>query len=292
MHTSRSRSTLRAARAASFLAALPCLAGGLAADFFAFDNGTGRDQKLPLTEQAAILRRAGYAGMGLFTGTSRIPEVLAALDDRKLRLLSIYVHSSVDAEPRLDPGLADGVRQLAGRETMILLTVRGSGAGAEDRAVENVRRAADLAAESGLRVCLYPHVGFHVETTRDALRVARKAGRPNVGVALNLYHTVLFHRARCGGDDFDMAALLREALPRLWLVSVNGIETTPEGSRIARLDQGEYDVAAFLRLLDQAGYSGPVALQCYQVPGEIEDNLNKSMQAWRAMLRTLPPASR
>lgn len=99
----------------------------LSTDFFAFDNGTGRDQKLPLDQQAEILARTGYAGMALFTGTKRIPEILQALDARKPRLLGIYVHCYVDdTGPRIEPGLADAIHQLAGRETMIALTVQGT----------------------------------------------------------------------------------------------------------------------------------------------------------------------
>ncbi len=45
--------------------------------FFAFDNGTGRDQHVPLEEQAKMLKELGYAGIG-YTGTARIAEMLAA----------------------------------------------------------------------------------------------------------------------------------------------------------------------------------------------------------------------
>jgi len=275
---------MRRAIPVSLLALVSCFAGDFSKDLFAFDNGTGRDQKLPLEEQAAILKRAGYAGMAVFTGTQRIPEVLRALDAQQLRLLSIYVHSFADAtEPRIDPGLATAIQQLAGRETMILLTVQGRGPGAEERAVENVRQVADMAAKSGLRVCLYPHINFYIETTADALRVAGKAGRTNVGVALNLFHTLAFHMERCGGEDFDPARLIRTALPRLFLVSVNGIRLSPAGPAIVRLDEGNYDVSRFMALLRKAGYQGPVGLQCYQVPGGVEASLVKSIQAWRAM---------
>lgn len=261
-------------------AALASAAGALPPDFYAFDNGTGRDQQLPFAEQAAILRQAGYAGMGLYTGTQRIPELLAALDAEKLRLLAIYVQSFVDdTEPRLDPGLPDAIRQLAGRETMIMLTLRGHGPEAEARAVDNVRRVADLAAAAGLRVCLYPHVGFHAETTADALRIAQQTGRRNVGVALNLYHAVQFHRMRCGEEELRFDGLLKQALPRLCLISINGIQ----GSKIVPLGQGDYDVATFLKALDAAGYSGPVALQSYQVTGSVLENLQKSRRAWLKM---------
>lgn len=265
-------------------AMVPVAAANLSPGLFAFDNGTGRDQKLPLEQQAAILKSAGYAGMGIYTGTAHIPEVLAALDHEHLRLLSIYVHSHVDdTAPRIDPGLPAAIEQLAGRETMIMLTVQGQGKNAEERAIENVREVADLAAKSGLKVCLYPHIGFYIETTPDAIRVLRKAGRPNVGAALNLYHTVMFHSTRCGDDHLDLRQLVVQSLPHLAMVSINGIR----GSTIEPLGEGDYDVARFLSVLDNAGYHGPVSLQSYQVKGDLEQNLARSSAAWRAMLAKL-----
>jgi sugar phosphate isomerase/epimerase len=256
----------------------------LSPDLFAFDNGTGRDQKLPLDQQAAILKTAGYGGMAVYTGTQRLPEVLAALKTRQLRLLSIYVHSFVDdTGPRIDPGIETAVPQLAGGETMLLLTVRGHGKDAEEGAVENVRQVADMAAKAGLRVCLYPHIGFYVETTPDAIRVARKAGRGNVGAALNLYHTVEFHRQRCGTADLNFATLVKDILPDIYMVSINGIA----GSTIVRLGEGDFDISRFLRVLNDAGYRGPVGLQCYLVPGDIQNNLEQSYAAWKKMLEQL-----
>lgn len=256
----------------------------LSPDLFAFDNGTGRDQKLPLDQQAAMLKATGYAGMAVYTGTERIPEVQKELQARQLRLLSVYVHSFVDdTGPRIDPGIAKAIEQLRGRETMLLLTVRGHGANAEDRAVENIRQVADLAAKAGLRVCLYPHIGFYVETTPDAIRLIRKAGRGNVGTALNLYHTVEFHRQRCGMQDFSFSQLLKDIVPDIYLVSINGIA----GGAITRLGEGDFNVAGFLRALNAAGYTGPIGLQCYQVPGDIQNNLEKSYSAWKAMSEKL-----
>jgi len=273
-------------RAVVLLAAAVCARGGdRLTEFYAFDNGTGRDQKLPLEQQAGLLARTGYAGMGIYSGTARIPEMLAALDARKLRLVGIYVHSYVDGRAEaIDPGIPGAIQDLAGRDTMLVLTVQGHGAGAEEKAIDNIRRVADMAAEKKLRVCIYPHINFYVETTADALRLVRKVGRPNVGVALNLYHTVAFHLARCGSEDFDMARLLDEAMPRLMLVSINGISRQKNGDAgLERLDRGDYDLERFLSLLNQAGYSGPVALQSYNVKGDLEENLAKSMAVWRQM---------
>lgn len=275
----------RAIVSLAILAALPLAAADRPRQLFAFDNGTGRDQKLPLAEQARLLSETGYGGMAVFTGAARIPELLSALDGYNLRLLSIYVHSYVDeTSPRIDPGIATAVQQLAGRETMLLLTVQGHGKGAEERAVENVREVADTAAKFGVRVCLYPHINFYVETTPDALRIARKAGRANVGVALNLYHTVAFHAARCAGGDLELTQLVKAAMPLLWLVSINGMNWKDGAPTIERIGEGAYDLARVLRVLDAAGYRGPIGQQCYQVPGDIRDNLVKSQRAWKALL--------
>jgi sugar phosphate isomerase/epimerase len=265
-----------------------CLALGLAAllpvaraqkltnPFFAFDNGTGRDQKVPVEEQAELVKRTGYAGLG-YTGALRIPEMLQALESRGLKMFSTYVAVRVDGEkPSYDAELPEAIRQLKGHGTAIWLTVQGSSPDGEERAVRMVREVADMAAESGLRVVLYPHMGFFVGRIEDALRIRKLADRSNVGISFNLTH---FLAAK---DEPNLDQRLREALPYLELVSINGAEHEGGWDRlILPLDRGEFDVFGFLKKLVAAGYKGPVGLQCYQVPGDIEDNLKRSMAAWR-----------
>jgi sugar phosphate isomerase/epimerase len=48
----------------------------------------------------------------------------------------------------------------------------------------------------------------------------------------------------------------------------------------ARLDRGDYDIAPFLRALNEAGYRGPVSLQCYRVAGGPEENLRAARAKW------------
>ena len=130
---------------------------------FAFDNGTGRDTHAPLDEQARMLQELGYAGIG-YTGTRRIPEMLKALDANRLKMFSIYVGANVDPDkPSYDPGLEMAIEQLKGRDTIIWLFMRGgttSSDDSDDWAVAIIQRIADMAEKSGLRVALYPHVGF------------------------------------------------------------------------------------------------------------------------------------
>jgi sugar phosphate isomerase/epimerase len=244
--------------------------------FFVFDNGTGRDQKVPLELQAELVKRTGYAGLG-YTGALRIPEMLQALESRGLKMFSIYVAVRVDGD-RLgyDAALPEAIRQLKGHGTAIWLTVQGTAPDGEERAVRMVREVADMAAESGLRVVLYPHLGLYVGRIEDALRIRKVAERANVGVSFNLTHFLAVK------DEANLDQRLREALPYLELVSINGAEHEGGWDRLIQpLDRGAFDVFGFLKKLTAAGYKGPIGLQCYQVPGDMEDNLRRSMAAWR-----------
>ena len=263
--------------ALSLAALLPMAhAQKLSNSFFAFDNGTGRDQKVPIEQQAELVKRTGYAGLG-YTGALRIPEMLKALESRGLKMFSTYVAVRVDGDkPSYEAGLPEAIRQLKGHGTAIWLTVQGTSPDGEERAVRMVREVADMAAESGLRVVLYPHMGFYVGRIEDALRIRKLADRPNVGISFNLAHFLAVK------DEPNLDQRLREALPYLELVSINGAEHEGGWDRlILPLDRGEFDVFDLLKKLVAAGYKGPIGLQCYQVPGDTEDNLKRSMAAWR-----------
>jgi sugar phosphate isomerase/epimerase len=242
---------------------------------FAFDNGTGRGE-LPPRKQAALVAESGYSGIA-YNGTQGIPEMLAALDARHLEMLAIYVRAEVGPKgATYDPGLMTAIRRLKGRDTIIWLHVVGRDK--DDRqTVPLVREIADLAAEAGLRVALYPHTGFHVATVQDALRVRAKVDRKNVGVTFNLCHFLKLDRPA------NLEATLKAAVPHMFLVTINGADADGRdwSTLIQTLDHGSFDVGALLVTLDRLGYRGPFCLQCYQIKGDRHENLRRSMEAWR-----------
>jgi len=246
--------------------------------FFAFDNGTGRGELSP-EDQAALLADLGYAGIG-YTGTQDIPEMLKALDARGLKMFSTYVRADVGPDrASYDPGMKEAIQQLKGRDTILWLYLIGRD-GNDEQAARVVREVADLAREAGLRVALYPHVGFYVATVDDALRIVKKADRENVGVSFNLCHFLKLN------NEKNIESTLKKALPHLYLVSINGADggrTNAMGwdRLIQTLDRGTFDMACFLKTLRRLGYTGPVGLQCYNVQGDRRDNLRRSIEAWR-----------
>ena len=263
---------------AILLAAEPAGKLKLDNEFFAFDNGTGRGKLAPQA-QAKMLKELGYAGIG-YSGAKGIPKMLKALDQFGLKMFSIYVGARVGPKgPTYDPSLKEAIKQLKGRHTLIWLTISGGKPSSSDydqQAVKVVREIGKLADESGLRVALYPHVGFYVARVEDALRVVEKVDRKNVGASFNLCHWLKV------GDEKNMKTRLQQAMPRLFAVSINGADHEGGWDRLIQtLDRGKFDVYNFLKTLKAMGYTGPIGLQCYAIKGDVKGNLSRSMAAWR-----------
>lgn len=248
---------------------------------FAFDNGTGRG-RLSAEVQAKMLKDLGYAGIG-YTGTKNIPAMLKALDANGLKMFSIYVGAKIGPKgPSYDSGLKEAIQQLNGRETLIWLTITGKAPDGDLQAVQVVREIGELAEASGLRVALYPHVGFFIARVEDSLRISKKVNRKNVGASFNLCHWLKV------GDEKNMHQRLEQVLPHLFVVSINGADHQGDWDRLIQtLDRGEFDVYRFLKTLKELGYDGPIGLQCYNIPGDIRENLKRSMAAWRKLIAKL-----
>ncbi len=257
----------------------------LANPFFAFDNGVGRELKWLPAQQAALLKSLGYDGIG-YTGTEDFAERQQAFQSQGLRIFNLYVGCYVDQPTPYDPQLKEAVSQLKGTDVVLWLTVQGKATN-DANAVRIVREIADLARASGVRVALYPHKGFFVATAEEALRIVRQVERPNVGVTVNLCHEL------AAGNADRMEAIVRACAPHLFLVSINGADRSGGWSELIRpLGEGNYDVAGFLKVLGQVGYTGPIGLQCYNLKGNPEENLKRSLTAWRNISGSLPPAGK
>jgi sugar phosphate isomerase/epimerase len=255
--------------------------------FFALCMDTNDAKKRTLAQQAEMLKELGYSGAG-HLWLDKVAERLDTLDAAGLTLYQIYVRLNVapGAKQPYDPKLKEVLALLKGRPTTLALLVSGGKAsdqGGDERAVELLREIAGLAQPFGVRVVLYPHVGNWLEKVDDAIRLADKVDRANVGVMFNLCHYLKT------GREEDIPGVLAKAAPRLMAVSINGSPTGAEvragkGAWIAPLDEGGFDMAGLLRALRAVGYKGPIGLQCYGIRGDAREHLARSMAAWRKLL--------
>ncbi|HUT11205.1 MAG TPA: sugar phosphate isomerase/epimerase family protein [Thermoguttaceae bacterium] len=255
---------------------------GLSNPFFALCVSTHDARYRTPADQAKLLKELGYDGMA-HVWLDGVDEAIKAADDNGLKLFQVYVRASLDPQkPAYDPRLKQVIESLKGHQTSLGLMVQGqppSTAEHDARAVEIVREIADMAAASGISVALYPHVGDWLERVEDAVRVAEKADRENVGVTFNLCHWLAVD------EEEDPRPVLRLAAPYLLAVTINGSERNITRSQrqgwIQTLDRGSFDNGKFLAVLKEVGYTGPVGLQCYGIQGDVRDNLTRSMAAWQ-----------
>lgn len=234
---------------------------------YAFENGLGFGTD---AEEAAFLKNAGYAGVSQVQGgVGSIVGKIEAYEKEGLRVLSVY--RDVDGA-----GLDDaGLRPLADKGALIELTVKKISPETPAR----ISEICLLAERLGIRVAIYPHHGFGISTMPQAMDMVAKVDSANLGIMFNLCH---FLR---GESLEDLEKVITAAGEKLFAVSVSGADA--EGKEwdqlIKRLGEGDFPMGRLLAALRKSGFSGPIALQCYNLKGDKKENLKASMTAWKAV---------
>ncbi|MCH8118574.1 MAG: DUF1080 domain-containing protein [Planctomycetes bacterium] len=249
--------------------------------FFAMDTATKDDKHKTAKQQVQMVKELGYAGIGCTAGKG-LAQMAEELDKNSLRLFAAYVGCNIDADARsYGPELKEAIEVMKGHNAILWLFVQSkklkpSSLEGDARAVEVIQEIADMAAEAGVRVALYPHTGFWVERVEDAIRVAQKVDRKNVGITFNLCHWLKTD------DEENMKSLIKSAMPHLFVVSINGADSGGKDWKqlIQTLDRGSFNIQRFLKVLYKAGYTGPIGLQGYGIGGDAYENLKRSMGAW------------
>jgi len=254
--------------------------------FFPFCIDWHDAKKRNFTEQAAMLKELGYDGVG-HIWLDKVKERLDSLDAVGLKLyqITMTVSLATNKPPYDAQKFKDTLALVKGRHVQFLLIVNGakpSDPSCDDRAVALVREMSDLARESGSELLLYPHTHDWIERIEDAVRVAEKVDRPNVGVMFNLCHWLRV------SQDRDYKTRLQKAMPWLRAVSINGADEWDPNPKnwnryIQPLDSGTFDIATFLKTLHELGYRGPIGLQCFGIGGDAREHLARSMAAWRKL---------
>jgi sugar phosphate isomerase/epimerase len=203
-------------------------------------------------------------------------------------MFAIYCGATVTAEGELKPSAQIGpiMEALRGHGTLVWLHLGGKGPkietlSADSPVVGRLRSLAGTAERNGLRIAIYPHVGDWTERFKDAVQVARLVDRKNFVVTFNHCH------ALAAGDEDEIPALLAEAGPSLFTVTINGADAKVKGPQwnrlIQTLDRGSYDVGIVLRTLKRLGFEGPIGLQGCGLTGDRRGNLARSIEAWNRL---------
>jgi sugar phosphate isomerase/epimerase len=256
--------------------------------FFPFCIDWHDSKKRTFKEQAAMLKELGYEGVG-HIWLDKVDERIKSLDEAGLKLFQITMQVDLTSgKPAYDARFKEVLALVKGRHVQFCLLTNGakpSDASADPRGVEILREMSELARDSGSQLLLYPHIDCWVERIEDSARVAAKVDQPNVGAMFNLCHWLRVDKQR------DYRPLLKQAMPRLWAVSINGADEYDDkpgwDHYIQPLDKGTFDIGRLLRTLKELGYKGPIGLQCYGIGGDTREHLAPSMTAWRKLRNNL-----
>jgi sugar phosphate isomerase/epimerase len=269
--------------AAFFLAAGAATPADLPGPFFAMQTATKDAAHESADAQVQLVKSLSFDGIGAVS-----PEELAAFavacDRHGVRLWNTYLTLEIDGPAALDPRLKQSLAPLKGRNAMLWVALtskkhRPSATNGDAEAVRLVNELADLAESLGTKVAIYPHTWFWIERVEDAVRVADQVNRASVGVTFNLCHFLKVD------DESRLEQALRHAMHRLFVVSLNGAESGRAGADwkelIQTLDRGSFDNLRLLHGLREIGFTGPIGFQGYGIGGNAEDNLRRTIAAWR-----------
>lgn len=261
---------------------------------YAFDFEASDAKHRSLAEEAGMLRELGFDGVGYLLWLDQLaPKLrllgedleanLRTLDDAELPLLGVGASVNVDpSAPRpYDQRLVDAIRKLKGRRLTVEVMLDGLAPGdkrGEKPAVQALRELGDLAAKSNLRISVYHHVKSWAQHFDDALRVVKKVNHARVGVNFNVAHWLAVDGAK------DYQPVLRSGAEKIFVVTINGakVGATEIPELIQPLDQGDFDNRQLLATLRDVGYQGSIGLQCFGIPGDARQHLQRSMKVWNA----------
>jgi sugar phosphate isomerase/epimerase len=263
--------------------------------FFVFNNGISDTAiyKAPAA-QVQLAAQMGFDGVEK-NQLENFDAFYQAVNDNHLKLYTVYVKVDLDDEQApYDRRLEDAFKKIQGTQAMPWLFVtskkyKPSSAENDSIAVPILQEIADLANQYGLKVALYPHTWFWLETVEDAIRVAGKVNRSNFGLTFNLPH-FLATQYYAGQDPLQtFPSWAKKASPYLFALSVNGASYPPASadrsklweSLIQPLGEGNFDTYAFLKTFWDMGFTGPVGLQCYNIKQDKTTHLKKSVQTWQ-----------
>lgn len=265
---------------------------------FVFNNGVKDEKYNTPGKQVTLLKSLGYAGMEK-NGLNAFDSTQQELDKQGLKMFTIYVNVNLDpGQPHFDSRLPGVLQKLKGRETMLWLNITSKGgayppssSAGDTTAIRLVRKIADMAERSGIKIMLYPHIWFWLENFELGLGLVEKIDRENVGITFNLPH---FLAQAEPGEEVQIPNLLKKADKKLFAVSICGATVPQDKNRstlwnslIQPLGWGTFDNRIILKTLKEMTFTGPVGLQCYNIKGDKYEILESSMKGWKEIIKKL-----
>jgi len=159
----------------------------------------------------------------------------------------------------------------------------------DDQAVADALiELADKVSPQGRKIMIYPHNGYHVETSQDAVDILELVNRPDeVGFVFSNPHMMMYHNSR--SIEYNVVAELENAMPYIMTFSMCGsdVGSSDWNTLINPLGEGTSDNLQLVKTLLEMGYQGNFSMLTYGIPGDPNVWLADSYTEWVSILDSL-----
>lgn len=237
---------------------------------------------------------AGYDGLELsaITGMSEhlvlerwreiAPEIKRLQAEYGLALLAME-------QPSQDRALMETAFQAAAEIGIPVVNCGPGGtSGDEDSlkaTIESLGSLAELAQTYGVTLCVKAHVGAAIYNTPTTLRAMSEITCPAFGIDMDPSH---IHRG--GENPVEAIAQVVSRVKHVHIRDCRGRQQNPGPPELQANGRGDIDLVGYLRVLHEAGYTGPVDLeiigakeysveQCIVIAAESRGHMQACLQA-------------
>lgn len=166
----------------------------------------------------------------------------------------------------------------------------GPGGKSDDEAslqesIDSLGKLADRAAHYGVVLCVKAHVGASIYNTPTTLKAMAAINSPAFGIDMDPSH---IHRA--GENPVEAIAAVVSRVKHVHIRDCKGRQQNPGTPEMQANGRGDIDLVGYLRVLHEAGYTGPVDLevigakayditQCAVIAAESRGHMQACLQA-------------
>lgn len=260
--------------------------------FYAYDFTL---EDMSRKDRVKLLDSIGYQGVLFPLNGTALKEYTQAIAEVNSNFVipSVYYHHKMDATDAVQRWKRH-VDYLAGTNTDLLLIVSTeSGADVPIATMEQFfKDVAGYAAESDVKVAIYPHSGTLIESAAEALPFVKAVNSENFKLSFHLCHELL------AGNGERMHEAVAEVAAYIMHASICGADLKRDvnkynkwGDLIKPLYKGNNDPIIFLKALIENGYTGPIALHTYGLKEPANEHYQKSMDAWKSLSNNIVTSS-
>ncbi len=261
-------------------------------EFFAFHNIIRGDSIYnTFDKQVELIKNAGFDAIEI-NQIDSFEGMKAALDKYQFKGAYFYVKIKLE-QPYLDQRLEKYIQQLKGTKTIIAPYVVSeskkfspSSHNADTLVIRLIKQIGKWSKNSDLQVAIYPHLGFYVERTDQALALVKEINMKNVGLSFNLCHWLA---TTSSNERLELKQHLKTLFPYLKMISISGANDLVTKQKniwddyILPLGQGSFDTFNLVKfMVKDLKYKNPIGVQCYNIKGSKTVLINSTIQAWNA----------